>query len=107
VRFVAIRAVNGETAAEAFIDDNLRYDAVRKMAVKSALAKCAFTRAEESYLECLEKDAQSRSKWRDLCEVHEVSGDRAKQLEIAKTLLFCFDTKYYDLVKQVLKESNE
>jgi hypothetical protein len=107
IRFSAIRAVEGETAAEQFIAENLQYDSIRRIAVRLAIDSGDFARAERL---CLEKTESSHSdyhwakEWYTLLfESYEKAGDRAKQANLAEDLLVGkFDTHYYAILKALL-----
>lgn len=110
VRLEIIKATDGEAGVTDFINANLKYDAVRLVAVNNAIAANNYLHAEKLCLEKLssDKDANGyfqRSEWRYLLfEIYDQSADTEKKIRTAEDLLFRFDTKYYGILKQMLIE---
>lgn len=109
VRFAAITAIDGEQAAEKFVSDNIQYDGIRRIAIRTALDKGDFSRAERL---CRDKVNSTdcgyhwTREWYDmLFEVYSKSGAKEQQAELAEDLLIGkHDTKYYAILKQLLSE---
>lgn len=109
VRLAAITAIDGEQAAEEFISTNIQYDGIRSIAIRNALDKGNFNRAESL---CRDKiNSTDRSyhwtrEWYDmLFEIYEKSEDKKQQAQLAQDLLINkHDTKYYPILKQLLTE---
>jgi hypothetical protein len=110
VRLEIIKATGCEADAAEFIKANLKFDAIRRIAVNSAVSTQNYSFAENLCLEKLNSDVEinnySRpSEWRYLLfEIYDKSGETEKKIQTAKKLLFCFDTKYYKVLKQLLYE---
>lgn len=112
VRLAAIMPVDGECAADRFINDNLQYDGIRQIAIIRAMNKADYTYAEKL---CRDRIHSERNKgyywtraWYDrLFDVYVHKGDKDRQAELAEKLLMdeC-ETKYYDILKDLLIEKN-
>ena len=113
VRLAAKKAVEGEDAAQEFIEANIKYDSIRKIAIHDALNKKLFTLAETL---CSDKVNQIKQKnqiyfwakewWELLFEIYTQSGNKSGQTELALDLLLAKqDTKYYPILKNLLLES--
>jgi hypothetical protein len=112
VRLAAVTAVDGEQAAENFIDDNLRYDGIRHIAIRKAISKADYARAEELCLEKInekDRDYHWTREWYDrLFEVYLKTDDKEKQADLAEDLLVHKrDTTYYAVFKGLLIEKGE
>lgn len=108
VRLAATTAVDGEQAAERFIDENLNYDGIRRLAIRQAMAKGEFARAEKlcrDKLNTVDRDYYWTKEWYDaLFDVYLKTDDRQNQANLAEDLLVNKrDTKYYPVLKQLLK----
>jgi hypothetical protein len=109
VRLAAITAVDGEQAAEAFINDHIQFDEIRKIAYRKAMDFGDLSRAEKL---CIDKiDSTDRSyhwteKWYGmLFDVYLKMGDKVKQAKLAQNLLINKkDTSYYAILKNLLTE---
>ncbi len=107
VRLAAITAVDGEQAAEDFIAENLKYDSIRRVAVRKAVDKGDFARAEKL---CLDKVNSSDWEYRllrqwydELFEIYIQTADSEKQTDLARELLIHErDAKYYPVLKRLL-----
>lgn len=112
VRLEITKATGSESDTADFIDANLRYDAVRRVAVNYAIAAENYLHAEKLCLEKLSpgKDINGyfrQPEWRYLLfEIYDKSGDTEKKIRTAKDLLLRFDTKYYGILKQMLIEKD-
>ena len=109
VKLAAINAVYGEQAAYKFIDNNLKYDGIRRIAIREAINKGDYTRAEQLCLDKInntDRDYHWMKEWYTLLfETYEKSGDKNKQTELAENLLVGKrDTHYYTILKKLLKE---
>lgn len=110
VRLAAITSVNGESSVEKFIADNLKFDGIRRIAIRKAIDKTDFTHAEMLCLNKInttDRDYHWTREWYDmLFEVYIKMGDKVKQSDIAKDLLVNKrDTKYYGFLKVLLTEN--
>lgn len=111
VRLTAITAIDGEQAADRFIDENLKYDDIRRIAIRKDLVKSEFHRAERlcrDKINVTDHGYHWTREWYDmLFEVYLKSGAKERQAELAEYLLTgkC-DTKYYNILKQLLSEKN-
>jgi len=109
IRLAAITTIDGEQAAEKFVSDNIQYDGIRRIAIRSALDKRDFHRAERlcrDKINSTDRDYHWTREWYDmLFEVYSKSGDKERQAELAEGLLIGkHDTKYYTILKQLLLE---
>lgn len=110
VRLEIIKATDDEADVADFINANLKYDAVRRVAVNNAIAADNYLHAEKLCFEKLTpgKDTNGysqQSEWRYLLfEIYDKSGDTEKKIRITEDLLFNFETKYYGILKQMLIE---
>lgn len=108
VRLEIIKATHDEIDVEDFIKSNINYSGIRKIAIQNALAKGDFRLAEKL---CLGKVSpnESRHEWSRPCEwryllfeIYDIEGNTEKKIETAKDLLFGFDFKYYEVLKELL-----
>lgn len=112
VRLQAVTAVDGDAAAERFIVGNLKYDGVRRVAIQRAVGKGDYAAAE---MLCIDKinstdlDYHWTREWYDrLFDIYRKKGDKNKQSDLAEDLLLNKrDTKYYNILKQLLIEQGE
>ena len=108
-RLAAITAVDGAEAAGKFIDSNLKYDGVRRIAIRNANESGNYARAEQlcrDKVNSSERDYHWTKEWYTLLfEVYERAGDNEKQAELAEDLLVGkWDTHYYAVLKRLLTE---
>ena len=110
VRLAIIKAAHGEIDAEAFIEENIQYSGIRKIAIQNAIDKGDFNLAEKLCLEKVTNEA-ARHEWSRPCEwryllfeIYDKEGNTQKKIETAKDLLFGFDLKYYAVLKELLTE---
>ncbi|GAB1431644.1 hypothetical protein MASR2M29_02690 [Spirochaetota bacterium] len=109
VRLEAIKATEGERAAEGFIADNIQYDSICRIAIRNSLEKGDFSLAEElcrGKIDSTDRGYHWTRQWYDmLFEVYTKSGNKEQQAELARELLIkeC-DTRYYAVLKQLLSE---
>ena len=106
VRLEIIKVTDGPAAAASFIAKNLKYDDVRKVAIRDALATGDFAAAAQLCLDrinSIDRDYYWTREWyRQLFEVYQHSGAVDKQIELAEKLLLQMgDARYYDVVKQL------
>lgn len=109
VRLAAITAVDGEQSADRFITDNLKYDSVRRIAIRNAIGKSDYTCAEKLCLDKLnfaDRDYHWTKEWYNLLfEVYLKMDDKDKQAVLAEDLLVNkHDAKYYAVLKNLLTE---
>lgn len=109
VRLAAIKAIDGEQAAEKFMSDNIQYDGIRRIAICNSLDKSDFHHAERlcrDKINSTDRGYHWTREWYDmLFEVYLKSGDKEQQAELAEDLLIDkHDTKYYTILKQLLSE---
>jgi len=112
VRLAAITVVDGDTAAERFIIGNLKYDGVRRIAIQRAVGKADYASSETLCLDKInaaDRDYHWVQEWYDrLFDIYLKMGDKGKQSDLAMELLFNKrDTKYYDILKQLLIENGK
>ena len=67
VRLGIIKATHGEIDAEAFIEENIKYSGIRKIAIQNAIDKSDFRLAEKLCLEKVTNEA-ARHEWSRPCE---------------------------------------
>lgn len=107
VRLSAITTVDGEQAGNKYMADHLKYDGVRRIAIRKAIDEADYAYAENL---CLEKVRSSECdyhwtrEWYDLLfEVHLKTNDKDKQADLARDLLVNKrDSKYYAVLKELL-----
>jgi len=109
VRLEIINATADEADVNEFIKTNLKYDAIRRIAVNNAISAQKYECAEKLCLEKLCDDNTLRreysrpSEWRYLLfEIYDKSDDAEKKIQTAKELLLRFDTKYFDVLKELI-----
>jgi len=110
VRLAAVTAMEGDAEVDQFIDEHIRYDGIRSVAVDRAIDRGDYIRAE---MLCMERAKngniyQWTKKWYDrLYALYEKTGDRGKQLDLAEYLLLKErDTEYYGKLKQLLTDAD-
>ena len=105
-----IKATGSSADTADFINANLKYNAVRRVAVNNAIASAHYDLAEKL---CRDKlDAKENlyehsrpSEWRYLLfEIYDKSGNTEKKIQMAEDLLFRVDMRYYGILKQLLIE---
>jgi|GEM_PF-127837 len=108
VRLEIIKATHGEIDAETFIEENIQYSGIRKIAIQNAIGKDDFGLAEKLCLEKVANEA-ARHEWSRPCEwryllyeIYDKEGNVQKKIETARDLLFGFDLKYYAVLKELL-----
>ena len=111
VRLAAIKAVDGDQAAEAFINDHIQYDEIRKIAYRNALDCGDLTQAEKLCIDkinSVDRPYHWTEKWYGmLFDVYLKMGDKAKQTKLAQDLLINKkDTSYYSILKNLLIEQS-
>jgi hypothetical protein len=111
VRYELILATQGENAADSYVNENLKFDKFRELAIQNSLTKSDFALAEKLCLDRVvthkyhEKPYTSPSKWDYLLyEVYEKKGDIKKQIETSERILFLYDIEYFDVLKKLLSE---
>lgn len=107
VRLAAITAVDGVETADRFMNDNLRYDGIRRIAVRNSIDKGDTVGAEKLCLDKInstDSDYHWTREWYDLLyEVYLKMDDKDKQADLAENLLVNkHDTKYYAILKNIL-----
>lgn len=114
VRYEVIHAVDGENAANDYAYANLEHDSFRGTVIKNAVKMGAFDEAERLCLERLatykyhEKPYTSPSEWDYmLYDIYEKACNVEKQIETAEKILFLYDTRYFDVLKNLLTEKGE
>jgi hypothetical protein len=109
VRLAAITAVDGEQAAEKFIFANLKYDGIRRIAIRSSIDKGNYALAEKLCREKIQAAGSdyhwTREWYTMLFEIYTKTDDQEKQSNLAEELLvYKYDTQYYDILKKLLTE---
>lgn len=109
VRLAAITAVDGAENADRFINDNLIYDGVRRIAIRNSIGKGDHARAEKLCLDRIrsaDTDYYRTREWYDLLfEVYLKTEDKNRQADLAEDLLVNkHDAKYYGILKNLLAE---
>ena len=110
VRLEIIKTISCDDDVSAFINANLCYPAIRRVAVNNAISAGNYILAEKLCLENLNpaevKSCYTRpSEWLYfLFEIYEKSGQTERTIQTAKELLFRFDTKYYGKLKRLLMD---
>ena len=110
-----IRRIRGETAANRFIAENLRFPRIREIAFDEAVKQEDFTEAERLCIDALSPSDQCESvkQWGGyssrvspwlykLYSVHEAIDDLEKMAATARAILFKGDLAYYDKLKSLL-----
>jgi len=113
-----IRATGSESEVEEFINENLRYDGIRKIAIRNAVSKEQFDQAEALCLEKIESlildkrgsyggDYYWTWEWYGLLnDVYAAAGDAKKQTELVEELLLSKkDARYYGTLKSLLMQN--
>jgi hypothetical protein len=107
IRLAIIKATGTEEDVSEFFKSNMKYDAIRRIAVSDAIAKKDYSHAEKL---CLEKLNQNENQdnyppsewWYLLFEIYNKSGDTEKEIQTASSLLFRYDIDYYSVLKELL-----
>lgn len=114
VRYEVILTTAGEIDADAFLSENLKYDAVRKIAIDNAVERRQYDKAEKLCLDALsthkysEKPYTHPSEWDYLLfSIYVQEGNKQKQTETAERILFLFDVKYFAVLKKLLGDEWE
>ena len=113
VRLGIIKATQGSEAVQTFIEQNLHFESIRKLAVERALEDNDYAKAEQLCLDILGANLTQRglgkaSDWKYLLfNVYDQAKNLPKKIEVAKNLLFCYDLSYYDIHKNLLIESEK
>ncbi len=109
VRYEVILATAGEIYVDAFLAGNLNYDAIRKIAIDTAVEHGQYDKAEALCLDRIsthkyhEKPYTRPSEWDYLLyNIYEQAGNEEKQVETAEKLLFLYDVKYFAVLKNLL-----
>jgi hypothetical protein len=110
IRLEIIRKIDGEDAADTFVNNNIRFPKVREIAFDKVMRSHNFEDAERLCLEALSDDALSNknhhhgmSPWLyRLYSVHETADNADKMTESAQEILLSGDIEYYDKVKSLL-----
>jgi len=106
IRLEMIRKIEGNTAANAFISENLRFPKIREIAFDKALSHKNFAECERLCAGALSEGKQHYgvSPWLyKLYSVYEMTEDAVKMVETAEDILLCGDLKYYDALKALLQ----
>lgn len=101
-----IQNLDGQSAANAFVYDNLQFPKIRAIAFDAAMQQADYPEAERLCKDALEQGDDSRgvSPWlHRLYSVYETAGD-SKLSEIAEEILLKGDLSYYDKLKEVLSQ---
>lgn len=111
VRLSAVRAVEGETAADAFVAAHLQYDEIRRIAIRSAMERVDYPVAEKlchEKIDSTDLDYYWTREWYGmLFETYAQAGNLEKQTALAEELLVLQkDTSYYAILKRLLSEKN-
>lgn len=112
VRLAAITAVDGIEIADQFMNDNLRYDGIRRIAIQNSIGKNDYTYAEKLCLDKInasDRDYHWTREWYNmLFDVYLKTGEKDKQAVLAEDLLVNKkDTKYYAVLKNLLTEKGK
>lgn len=108
VRLEVVKATGSDIDVANYIAANLKYDAVRRIAVASSINASDYAHAEKLCFDALavneETNKYSRPSewWYMLFEIYDKSGETEKKIQAAEDLLFRFNTKYYAVLKQLL-----
>lgn len=110
VKIKAIRVVDGFDAANEYVNANLQYPDVRKIAVQMALESKNYSHAEKLCNEIIDEKGRDNfwtREWLDLLlEIYDESGnDEAKINLVHELLIDMHEAKYYDLYKELLQRS--
>jgi hypothetical protein len=109
IQLEIINKLENESAACAFIYENLRFPKIREIAFDKAMLFKNFAEAERLCADALSVHEQrhSISAWLyKLYYVYEASGNTAKMTETAEDILLCGDLEYYEKLKLLLKEQD-
>ncbi|MDR1482633.1 MAG: hypothetical protein LBI74_08420 [Synergistaceae bacterium] len=102
IKLTTVRRLDGDSAAEQYISQNLQYDSIRKIAYDNAMSARDFAKAEQLCIDALESDTRSAHKWRVLLYLaYEAAGERLKMAETAEALILSGDLEYYDKLKSI------
>ncbi len=108
-RLQAIHRLEGEEAADNYIEENIEIDQFRTIAVNKALGKRDFATAERLCLERLRREPNEHGvrvrheEWlQKLFNVHEITGNIEEQINIADQLLMLKNFSYYNILKSLL-----
>lgn len=103
-----IRTYKGETEYVNYLSSHLGIDRARFLMVRYDLEHGEFEKAEILCMERLKNEQYpySRRQWREqLYEVYEAAGNTGKAAKTAKQLLLDGDGKYYDILKNLLVQT--
>jgi len=106
-----VERLDGETAAQAFVDAHLDMESIRKIAVDKALARQDYARAEALCVEYIrQNDIEFRAKsWHALLlSIYEKTGDTEKQIALTRKLLLeKRDYNYYAMLKKLHQQCGD
>jgi hypothetical protein len=102
------RRLEGNNAAKAFIEENLKFPKIRGIAYEKAVSKQNYTEAERLCLDALSTyTGRDVLPWlNNLFTVYEHMNKPDKQAETAERLLLLGEVKHYEILKTLLVDSN-
>jgi hypothetical protein len=106
IRLNMIRRLNGDSATDAYIADNLETTAIRQIAYNAAMAREDYADAERLCITVTDDSNWYRpSQWLyKLLAVYEQTDNVAKQTEVCEQILLKGDLQYYDKLKLMLTQ---
>lgn len=98
--------IDGEAAGDKYLNLNIDIPKLRRISIEKSIANADYGTAERLCLEILKGEKHNiygnPPEWYYLLyECYEKSGNRQKQLDTARKILMCGDTKYYSLLKEL------
>ncbi|MDR1309951.1 MAG: hypothetical protein LBL95_08675 [Deltaproteobacteria bacterium] len=103
IRLDIVRRLDGERAADDYIEGNLATGAIREIAYDAAMARQDYARAEQLCLTVPDEPHGYPSRWRyKLLAAYEKTGDQDKQAGVLEQILLNGDLGYYDKLKSLL-----
>jgi hypothetical protein len=102
IQLTAMRKLDGNKAADAFIGENLEFDEIRKIAYDAAMGARNYEKAASLCAEAPPYVHRRTSNWQEqLFEAYQAADDANNMAQTAEALLLSGKIEYYDKLKEI------
>ncbi|GHU79789.1 hypothetical protein AGMMS49992_32180 [Clostridia bacterium] len=105
IELTVIKRLDGESAAKAFIKENLQFDEIRKIAYNDAMSCNDYENAAQLCLTAPENHYWQAPNWKImLYNTYEAAGNTKAMAETAESMVLSGNLDYYDKLKSIHKK---